>query len=224
MRYAVACIIALLGMMTPSMAQRTDGLQAHDGQPSLCNLQPITAESRSGSGPDGVSFAFTIHSTCGSLAFESLSDTLEKENLDTVHEWKKDLWDSGRLPPMVYMYELEIVNDRPADIDVNLGNWSVTHSPYTYVAKGFSFKIPACHKMKLIFESPWPPKIEYATINIGIHNDPKAGDPRGTYYTEGAGRTGILTPSWYQFYPGIFRTQPLQKTDVRSMGCLRSAL
>lgn len=117
---------------------------------------------------------------------------------------------------VLYFYSLEIDNDGEENIELNLGNWNVTHSPYTWIAESFVYKIPACSRFALKFNSPWEPQLEIASINIGLR------DKDGRWETIGTGKTSIVVPTWFHFFTPRIHIEQLP-TDKAEMKVCKSA-
>lgn len=205
------CLIHVWG---PTAVLAADNLRHPDGLPSLCDRDRPWGSEGGTSGPNGVRDWNVIVSECRLMSPEVLRSPTSEEIQKAIDEWKKYLWDTGQLPSRIYAYKLEVWNDRDDDIDLNLGNWHVAHSAYTKIAEGFSLKIPACHKMKMDFASPWPPSLEVATINIGLRDK-----STGKFFSEGAGESSILVPIRSQFISGKLVIEPLGESEIRSDGC-----
>jgi hypothetical protein len=182
----------------------------HDGDPTLCDRDHDWGSS--GSGPVG---ELNIRSRCNSLDPATMAE-IGASNEDAATfllQTEADLWSTGRLPRVLYHYVLEIDNDGPEDIELNLGDWNVTHSPYTWVAESFAYQIPACSRFVLKFYAPWAPEIQNAAINIGLRNED------GTWGTIGAGASSIVTPVWFQYFAEGKGIIPLTSEEAHTEEC-----
>lgn len=207
-------------------AQATDGVvqyQPQDGDPNLCG---DISNGKEHTAHGGISIEqriinrLTIVTECRRLPAVTLPETPVKA-AQALAEWEKEIFSKNRLPRQIFAYRLVIENDRDQDIEVNLGNWDFTHSPYVWMAKGFSYRIPACSKYKLGFLSPWPPLGREVNINVGYEHidDGQSTRPSG-WTTSGNGTTFAPVPSWYQYAPGKIVVEPLSLIERKSEGCI----
>ncbi|OGG45617.1 hypothetical protein A2673_00060 [Candidatus Kaiserbacteria bacterium RIFCSPHIGHO2_01_FULL_50_13] len=167
---ATFILSALVATASLSIARAAE-YQAHDGNPLLCGGvngdggREFRSEFTVG-GTDYARERLLVVSECRRLP-AVMSPEAQRDTVKDFEEWEKELWSTGRIPRQVFGYRLVIVNDRNQDVEINLGGWEFTHSPYTRLAKGFSYKIPACSKYTLSFLSPWPPHERGFSINVG---------------------------------------------------------
>jgi hypothetical protein len=102
---------------------------------------------------------------CEEMLVEDVLKSANDELKLKIEDWKKDL-KLIPFPPRIFRYTL-IVGAFGQDIELLLADtddeFRFLRSPYTRIAKSFVFKVPECHRQKISFLSPYPPKIRYVT-------------------------------------------------------------
>lgn len=184
----------------------------HDGKPSLCEHSWESVSSTSSA--NETEGSMHIVSECNVISPKILNFSENHTLAEFLKETENDLWITGRLPKdTLYRYTLTIVNDWRKDVAVNLSHWEVVHSPYTRVARSFAVNIPACSYARIRFLSPWAPKLHFSPINVGVTGE------SGEWSIAGSGITGILTPSWFQYFSEGITIERLYLNEEKTKGC-----